>query len=50
MQNMIFKRKLPIPKEIKEQYPLTAELAQVKARRDKEIADVFTGKSGKMAE
>lgn len=48
MQNMIFKRKLPIHKEIKEQYPLTAELAQVKARRDKEIADVFTGKSGKM--
>ena len=48
MQNMIFKRKLPIPKEIKEQYPLAAELAQVKARRDKEIADVFTGKSGKM--
>ena len=48
MQNMIFKRKLPIPREIKEQYPLTAELSQVKARRDKEIADVFTGKSGKM--
>ena len=48
MQNMIFKRKLPIPKEIKEQYPLTAELSQVKARRDREIADVFTGKSSKM--
>lgn len=48
MQNMIFKRKLPIPKEIKEQYPLTAELSQVKARRDKEIADVFTGKNSKM--
>ena len=48
MQNMIFKRKLPIPKEIKEQYPLTAELSQVKALRDKEIADVFTGKSSKM--
>ena len=48
MQNMIFKRKLPIPKEIKEQYPLTAELSQIKARRDKEIADVFTGKSSKM--
>lgn len=48
MQNMNFKRKLPIPKEIKEQYPLTAELSQVKARRDKEIADVFTGKSSKM--
>ncbi len=48
MQNMIFKRKLPIPKEIKEQYPLTTELSQAKARRDKEIADVFTGKSSKM--
>lgn len=48
MQNMIFKRKLPIPKEIKEQYPLTAELSQIKARRGKEIADVFTGKNSKM--
>lgn len=48
MQNMIFKRKLPIPKEIKEQYPLTAELSQIKARRGKEIADVFTGKSDRM--
>ena len=48
MQNMNFKRKLPIPKEIKEQYPLTVGLAQVKARRDKEIADVFTGKSDRM--
>ena len=48
MQNMNFKRKLPIPMEIKEQYPLTAELAQVKARRDREIADVFTGKSDRM--
>ncbi len=48
MQNMIFKRKLPIPKEIKEQYPLTAELSQIKTRRDKEIAGVFTGKSDRM--
>ena len=48
MQNMNFKRKLPIPKEIKEQYPLTAELSRVKASRDREIADVFTGKSDKM--
>ena len=48
MQNMNFKRKLPIPKEIKEQYPLTAELSRVKATRDREIADVFTGKSDRM--
>ena len=48
MQNMQFKRKLPVPKEIKEQYPLTAELARIKNRRDTLIADVFTGKSDKM--
>lgn len=48
MQNMNFKRKLPIPKQIKEQYPLTAELAQAKQRRDAMIADVFTGKSDKL--
>ena len=48
MKNMNFKRKLPVPKEIKEQYPLTAELARIKEARDIEIADVFTGKSRKM--
>ena len=48
MKNMQFKRKLPVPKEIKEQYPLTAELSRVKEARDALIADVFTGKSDKM--
>jgi len=48
MKNMIFKRRLPVPKEIKEQYPLTAELARLKGERDRRIADVFTGKSDKM--
>ena len=48
MRNMHFKRKLPVPMEIKERYPLTAELAAVKAARDEQIADVFTGKSDKM--
>lgn len=41
--NLVFKRKLPIPKEIKEQYPLSDELAAVKAARDEEIRKVFTG-------
>ncbi|MBQ5583284.1 MAG: 3-deoxy-7-phosphoheptulonate synthase, partial [Ruminiclostridium sp.] len=45
---MHFKRRLPFPKVIKEQYPITAELAQVKEARDAAIADVFTGKSDKM--
>lgn len=48
MQNMHFKRKLPVPKEIKEQYPLTETLSRVKQARDLLIADVFTGKSDKM--
>ncbi len=45
--SMNFSRKLPIPKEIKELYPLTDEIKQVKAERDAQIADVFTGKSDK---
>ena len=45
---MLFKRKLPVPQEIKERYPLTQELAAVKANRDAMIADVFTGKSNKL--
>jgi len=45
--NMIFKRKLPIPKELKEQMPLSKEAQELKAQRDKEIADVFRGKSNK---
>ena len=46
--NMDFKRKLPTPKEIKEMYPVTDEVAQIKAKNDKEIQDVFTGKSDKL--
>ena len=48
MKNMTFKRKLPIPMDIKAQYPLTDALAAVKAQRDAQIADIFTGKSDKM--
>ena len=42
-----FVRKLPTPQEIKEQYPVPAELVALKENRDKQIADVFTGKSDK---
>lgn len=44
---MDFIRKLPIPKDIKEQFPIPEEIKAVKAKRDAEIADVFTGKSDK---
>ncbi len=45
--SMDFKRKLPIPKEIKEQYPVTEELAKIKEQRDEDIRAVFTGESDK---
>lgn len=45
--NMEFSRKLPIPRDIKEKYPLTENLAKIKAERDKEIAAVFTSRSDK---
>ncbi len=45
--NMEFYRKLPIPQDIKEEYPLTTDLAALKAAEDKEIRDVFESKSNK---
>ena len=48
MSNMNFIRKLPIPRELKEQYPLRREYVAKKAERDAEIADVFTGKSNRL--
>ena len=44
---MTFHRKLPIPKDVKEEFPLTDHMAQVKAQRDAEIRAVFEGKSDK---
>lgn len=49
MMNTEFKRRLPVPKEIKEQYPLSAEATKIKEERDKEIAKIFTGESDKFA-
>lgn len=45
--NMDFVRKLPVPKELKEQFSLPEKLVSVKAARDDEIQKVFTGKSNK---
>ncbi|MCH5183643.1 MAG: 3-deoxy-7-phosphoheptulonate synthase [Oscillospiraceae bacterium] len=43
--SMEFHRRLPSPDEIKRDYPLSPAAAEVKARRDREIAEVFTGES-----
>ena len=42
-----FIKKLPTPEEIRNQYPIDAEIQAVKDARDKELRDVFTGKSDK---
>ncbi len=46
--NMVFKRKLPIPMDIKRDYPVPPAAAEAKKARDREIADVFEGKSEKL--
>ncbi|MBQ1956836.1 MAG: 3-deoxy-7-phosphoheptulonate synthase, partial [Clostridia bacterium] len=48
MNLLEFLRKLPIPKEIKEQFPLKPEYAEKKKIRDAEIADVMCGKNDRM--
>ena len=46
--NMVFKRKLLIPKEIKEMYPISAEAAAAKRSNDESIRDILTGASSKL--
>ena len=46
--NMEFIGKLPIPQEIKAQYPLSEEAADIKIARDKEIAKIFRGEDQRM--
>ncbi len=46
--NMKFIRKLPVPMELKEKYPLKSEYAEKKKIRDAEITNVFTGKDDRL--
>ena len=43
--NMKFYRKLPIPKEIKEQFPMSPELTAVRDKCVNDMKDIFSGKS-----
>lgn len=45
---MIFERKLTIPKEVKEMYPLTDEMKKTVEQRNGEIKDIFTSKDDRM--
>lgn len=46
--NMEFTRKLPVPKDVKAEYPVTPELQAVKDARAEEIKRIFTGESNKL--
>lgn len=46
--NMDFVCKLPIPKDIKAQYPVTDKAAEIKAKKDAEIREIFEGKERKL--
>ncbi len=45
---MIFEKKLPIPMEVKEAYPLSFTAVEKKHQIDKEVANIFKGESDKM--
>ena len=45
--SMNFHRKLPIPQEVKKEFPLTERMEKVKAERDEAIRAVFDGSSDK---
>ena len=45
---MTFTKTLPSPEVIKEMYPLSEELAEIKKKNDEEIRKVFVGESNKL--
>ena len=42
-----FEKKLPIPAEIKKQYPLSEHVKAVKADRDAQLRKIFTGEDNR---
>ena len=48
MMNMVFERKLAIPMEVEEMYPVTAEMEAVIEKRAVEIKNIFEGKDDKL--
>ena len=45
---MEFLRKLPTPAELKEEYPVSAQVVATKAERDDEIRAILEGKEDKL--
>lgn len=46
--NLIFERKLPIPMEVKEQFPLSAKLESLIYKRDAELKAIFRGEDERL--
>ena len=46
--NMNFKRKLPVPKELKAEYPINEEMSEIVKKRDKAVSDIITGEDDRM--
>lgn len=46
--NMEFERKLPIPMDIKEKYPLSKDLEEIVRKRRIELKKIFSGESSKL--
>ena len=44
---MTFNKKLPIPQEVKKEFPMTERMEQIKAKRDESIRAIFDGSSDK---
>ena len=47
--NMDFKRKLTIPYDLKQEYPVTADMAQVFEQRDRELKDILGSRDSRLA-
>ena len=45
---MEFLRKLPIPREVKEQFPLSDKVKKIKEERDQTIKNIFAGKDNRL--
>ncbi len=46
--NMFFQRKLPIPMEVKQMYPISEEVAATVEKRDQELKKIFAGEENKL--
>lgn len=45
--SMVINHELPLPDNLKAEYPVPEKLREIKIKRDREICDIFTGKSDK---